>query len=75
MSDASDSTLKNIKALIDAFKKGSTPSATSVSTAEAAWVPPPFPVPAKDEKQGEISEYGRLGWAANSLPLPKTADW
>ena len=60
MSDASDSTLNTIKALVDAFKKGATPSATSVSTAEAAWVPPPFPVPAKDEKQGGISEYGRL---------------
>ena len=60
MSDTSDSTLNTVKALIDAFKTGAKPSATSVSTAEAAWVPPPFPVPAKDEKQGEISEYGRL---------------
>jgi len=60
MSDTSDSTLNTVKALIDAFKTGAKPSATSVSTAEAAWVPPPFPVPAKDAKQDELKEHGRL---------------
>jgi len=51
MSDASDSTLNTIKALVDAFKTGATPSATTASTAEAAWVPPPFPIPENDKKR------------------------
>ena len=39
MSDASDNTLNTIKAPVDAFKTGSTASAISASTAEAAWLP------------------------------------
>ncbi|MFY9996913.1 MAG: DUF2235 domain-containing protein [Leclercia sp.] len=60
MSGTSDSTLNTIKALIDAFKTGATPSATPASTAEAASVPPPFPVSKNDEKQDELKERGRL---------------
>ena len=59
MSDASDSTLNTIKALVDAFKTGTAGSATPASTAEAAWVPPPFPVQVKDEKD-KLKERGRL---------------
>ena len=60
MSDASDSTLNTIKALVDAFKTGTAGSATPASTAEAAWVPPPFPVPAKDARQDALKDHGRL---------------
>lgn len=57
MSDASDSTLNSVKALIGAFKTGATPAAAPAkSTAESAYIPPPFPVPPEDDK----NELGRL---------------
>ena len=70
MSDAADSTLSALKALIAAFQTGATPVAVKTSTAEAASLPPHFPGP--DDKKGktpadkstqqkaEYNERGRL---------------
>ena len=70
MSDAADSTLNALKALIAAFQTGATPAAVKTSTAEAASLPPKFPGP--DDKNGgksadnsvqqkaEYNERGRL---------------
>ncbi|MDN8559111.1 phospholipase effector Tle1 domain-containing protein [Citrobacter werkmanii] len=60
MSDAADSTLSTVKALVDAFKTGATPTATAAKSAESAYMPPPFPVPAKDKQPDEKTGRGRL---------------
>lgn len=57
MSDAADSTLNTVKALLGAFKTGATPAAMAAkSTADPACLPPKFPVPPKED----TSERGRL---------------
>ncbi len=67
MSDASDSPLNALKALIAAFQTGATPVAVKTSTAEAASLPPKFPGPDdkksadnSTQQKAEYNERGRL---------------
>ena len=72
MSDAADSTLSALKALIAAFQTGATPVAVKTATAEAASLPPKFPGPDDEKPAGKSTQQKTQYNERGRLPASRT---